>query len=80
MESHQNLSCSIWPSVPQFVELRPVYWTCSTYRRAVPHFRDAVPQIVELLHFVPAFLDTAESAGGPARSALVFSSVELIFQ
>ena len=48
------------PSVPQFVELRPAYRTCPTFLGAVPHFWDAVPQKVELFHFVSVFLDTAK--------------------
>ena len=49
------------------MELRPAYKTCSTFLGAVPHFWDAVPQIVELFHkkvelfhFVSVFLDTAD--------------------
>ena len=54
-------------TVPQFVELRPAYRTCSTFWGAVQHFWDAVPQIVELFHkrvemfhFLSVFLDTAQ--------------------
>ena len=46
----QNLKCSIWPSVPQFAELRPAYRACSTFREAVPHFWDAAPHKMELFH------------------------------
>ena len=51
-----NLKCSIWPSVSQFVEVRPAYRTCSTLWGAVPKLWNCskksgtFPQKVELFH------------------------------
>ena len=41
-----------------FAELWTAFSTCSSFWGVVPHFWDAVPQIVELFHFAAVFLDT----------------------
>ena len=56
----ENLKFSIWPSAPQFVEQWPAFSNCSTFWGAVSHFRDAVPQKVNLFYFVLVSLNTAQ--------------------
>ena len=81
----QNLKCSIWPSVPQFAELRPAYRACSTFREAVPHFWDAAPQkrscfiksgAVPLCVF---FLDTAHYCTLPLLQLISVHSIVSVF-